>query len=58
MKKIRYSIENKTVWKDLFDTKLGCVMNFKGIYTGTSKKDCEKWLKKHKRGLRNAGVNK
>lgn len=53
MKKIRYTIKHNTVWKELYDYTLHVPLNFKGIYKGTSTKDCEKWLSNYKkeRGL-------
>lgn len=51
-KKIVYSIEHNTVFKNKYDTDLGLVMNFKGIYKGRSKKECEIWLKGYKKGLK------
>lgn len=47
MKKIRYTISHKTVWKELYDTELDLVLNFMGIYKGENKKDCENWLKEY-----------
>jgi hypothetical protein len=44
MKKIRYTIQRNTVWKELYDTKLDLVINFTGLYKGENKKDCEEWL--------------
>lgn len=49
MKKITYSVENRTVWKNVYDTKLGIIVNFIGIYKGSSKKDCEEWLKNYRK---------
>ncbi len=48
MKKIIYSIENRIVWKNLYDTRLHVILNFIGIYRGSSKKDCCNWMKKKK----------
>ena len=52
MKKIVYTIEHNTVFKNVYDEELDLIVNFKGIYKGTSKKDCEAWLKGYKAGLR------
>ena len=49
MKKIKYTIENRTVWKNVYDTDLDAILNFVGLYRGETKKDCEKWLKKYKK---------
>lgn len=46
MKKIYYAIENRRVYKELRDKKTGLILNFKVIYNGKTKKDCEEWLKK------------
>lgn len=51
MKKIRYTISNQRVWKELYDTKLDLVLNFTGIYKGNTNKECEEWLKEYKKGL-------
>ena len=51
MKKIVYTIEHNIVFKNVFDAELGMITNFRGIYKGTTKKDCEAWLKGYKAGL-------
>lgn len=48
MKKIIYTIEHNMVFKNVYDEELNLIVNFKGIYKGTSKKDCETWLKNYK----------
>lgn len=48
MKKIVYTIENRVVFANLYDTKLKIILNFWGLYRGDTKKDCEAWLKKYK----------
>lgn len=53
LKKIKYSIEHRKVWANIYDTKLDCIMNFWCLYEGDTKKDCEIWLKNYKRGLKN-----
>lgn len=52
MKKITYSIQNNMVLINVFDTELDLVVNFQGIYKGSSRKDCETWLKGYKAGLK------
>lgn len=39
----KYSIYNKNVYLELFYK--GVAMNYKRVYTGKSKKDCENWIK-------------
>jgi hypothetical protein len=46
-KRFRYVIDKHTVWLELVEN--GVPMACKGVYTGTSKKDCEEWLKSHKK---------
>lgn len=52
MKRIRYTIEYNTVWMELYDYKLHVPLNFKGIYKGKNKKECEEWLIKHNGGAK------
>lgn len=49
MKKVVYSIENKRVFCNIYDTKYKVILNFYAIYRGNTKKDCEAWLKKYKK---------
>lgn len=58
MKKITYSIENRIVWRNLYDTKLHVILNFVGIYKGESKRECENWLKNYKNRKRGAQCTK
>ncbi len=44
-KKFRYSISKNRVWKDLVEIKYNLVVNSICVYQGTSKKDCEAWIK-------------
>lgn len=52
MKKITYSIEHNIVFKNVYDTELDLIVNFKGIYKGKTRKECEAWLKGYKKGLK------
>jgi hypothetical protein len=52
MKKITYSIEHNIVFKNVYDTELDLIVNFKGIYKGKTRKECEAWLEEYKKGLK------
>ena len=52
MKNITYTIEHNIVFMNVYDTELEMIMNFKGIYKGKNKEDCERWLKEYKEGLK------
>lgn len=58
MKKIKYSIEHNKVFANVIDTRYDLIVNFWGIYTGTSKKDCLEWLKRHKKEIKDAKKNR
>lgn len=42
---IKYSIYKNKVWGDVYYK--GVPMNSKVVYSGTSKKDCERWIKEN-----------
>ena len=50
MKVIKYRLENRKIWKEVYDTPLKVTFAMKCIYTGKSVQDCKNWL--IERGLR------
>lgn len=50
MKIIKYRLENRKIWKEVYDTELKVAFASICVYTGKSVHDCKNWL--IERGLR------
>lgn len=49
--KITYTIKDKKVFRNVIQADIGAIMNYSIIYTGSSKKECERWLKLYKKHI-------